>query len=472
MTQGQQPEALRLANALAYCDSSVASQAAAELRRLHAENVTLQQGYDAARLEIDSLQARVQELGAMLRENRSKRIVELEAQLEAIGAGGVEPLRRRECLHQISEPETASQPPAGWVMVPELPDERMERAIAGAFCGTVYEARKAWESGIAAAPKATPVPVVEQEELRDGASYESMNLAVMVLSDCGHSSNYKPLLERVAGRIDRHVERLLTAQHADRAMRAQAAPAAGDWINAREVQSLVRELDVALNGERGAAPQASLCDVVGQVKAEAVKLGRPVLEAPSAVAEPSDFDLRKLWREAGGTFYGPHVETGAMEESKLLPFLRSLATQPAPSHPDDAAVDAMAAAMKAKLAKQRAKGYGGWDTPECTQQRLSDMLRAHVDKGDPVDVANFCAFLAARGEGIAQAAPAAQGDADFEAVRKKLCELQRYSFVLDDDGVVRRVQDRTGNWIEFDAAHELLDPVAVDAARSQAKEGA
>lgn len=43
----------------------------------------------------------------MLRENRSKRIVELEAQLESIGAGGVEPLRRRKCLHQISEPAPA-----------------------------------------------------------------------------------------------------------------------------------------------------------------------------------------------------------------------------------------------------------------------------------------------------------------------------------------------------------------------------
>ena len=73
-----------------------------------------------------------------------------------------------------------------------------------------------------------------------------------------------------------------------------------------------------------------------------------------------------------------------------------------------------------------------------------------------------------------QAAPAAHGDAldaAFEAVRHRLCELQRYSFVLDDDGVVRRVQDRVGNWIEFDDAHALFDPVAVDAARSQAKEG-
>ena len=77
-----------------------------------------------------------------------------------------------------------------------------------------------------------------------------------------------------------------------------------------------------------------------------------------------------------------------------------------PAHPDDAAVDALAAHMKAKLAKQRAKGYGGWDDPGCSQQRLSDMLRDHVAKGDPVDVANFCAFLVARGEGIAQSAPA------------------------------------------------------------------
>lgn len=86
------------------------------------------------------------------------------------------------------------------------------------------------------------------------------------------------------------------------------------------------------------------------------------------------------------------------------------AAQQAAAHPDDAAVDALAALMKAKLAEKRAKGYGGWnDKTQCPQQRLSDMLRAHVDKGDPVDVANFCAMLSARGEGIAAAAE--QGDA-------------------------------------------------------------
>lgn len=75
-------------------------------------------------------------------------------------------------------------------------------------------------------------------------------------------------------------------------------------------------------------------------------------------------------------------------------------TSPAPDeHPDNVAVDKLASAMKAKLAKQRSKGYSGWDT-DCTQERLSQLLREHVDKGDPVDVANFCAFLFYREEGV------------------------------------------------------------------------
>ena len=33
-----------------------------------------------------------------------------------------------------------------------------------------------------------------------------------------------------------------------------------------DMRRLTRELDVALNGEEGAAPQASLCDIVSQVQ--------------------------------------------------------------------------------------------------------------------------------------------------------------------------------------------------------------
>lgn len=75
--------------------------------------------------------------------------------------------------------------------------------------------------------------------------------------------------------------------------------------------------------------------------------------------------------------------------------------EPALPHADDIAVDRFAAAMKEKLAYARAKGRGGWqDKSDCTQQRLSDMLRAHVEKGDPRDVANFCMFLHQREEAI------------------------------------------------------------------------
>lgn len=74
------------------------------------------------------------------------------------------------------------------------------------------------------------------------------------------------------------------------------------------------------------------------------------------------------------------------------------------AHPDDIAVDKFAVAMKAKLAKARAKGMGGWDDKEDLECHLSNLLRSHVEKGDPRDVANFCCFLWNRGESI-QPAP-------------------------------------------------------------------
>lgn len=63
-------------------------------------------------------------------------------------------------------------------------------------------------------------------------------------------------------------------------------------------------------------------------------------------------------------------------------------------HPDDLAVEAFAAVMKAKLAKKREEGYGGWKDPEaCAVEALAWQLIHHVAKGDPADVANFAMFL-------------------------------------------------------------------------------
>ncbi len=73
-------------------------------------------------------------------------------------------------------------------------------------------------------------------------------------------------------------------------------------------------------------------------------------------------------------------------------------------HPDDLAVDRFAAAMKAKLAKKRDEGYGGWDNPEeCTIEHLSQLLASHVAKGDPVDVGNLAMMIHQRGGSIAKA---------------------------------------------------------------------
>lgn len=88
----------------------------------------------------------------------------------------------------------------------------------------------------------------------------------------------------------------------------------------------------------------------------------------------------------------------------------AFASAPAPSqHPDDIAVDKFAEAMKAKMAKQRAKGYSGWDDEnQFPAERLQSMLANHVAKGDPVDVGNFAMMLWNRDERTA--APSQQAE--------------------------------------------------------------
>lgn len=63
-------------------------------------------------------------------------------------------------------------------------------------------------------------------------------------------------------------------------------------------------------------------------------------------------------------------------------------------HPDDAAVDRFAGAMKEKLAKKRAEGRGGWEDPSViSESQLWFMMEDHCHKGDPVDVGNFAMML-------------------------------------------------------------------------------
>lgn len=127
---------------------------------------------------------------------------------------------------------------------------------------------------------------------------------------------------------------------------------------------------------------------------------------------PAEGEWRLAWK--GDTEDGPYAW-----------FVRPMALRPDPvalaatgkqqvgaAHPDDVAVDAFAAAMKAKMADARAKGRGGWEDPaQCSAHDLSRLLRDHVEKGDPRDVANFCMMLWNRQEGIATQVGKVQGGA-------------------------------------------------------------
>lgn len=98
-------------------------------------------------------------------------------------------------------------------------------------------------------------------------------------------------------------------------------------------------------------------------------------------------------------------------------------------HSDDTAVDRFAVAMKEKLAKAREKGRSGWE--QCNPADLSYMLREHVEKGDPRDVANFCMFLWSLGLPI--------GDTVLptdDQIKKAIQELDECE-AFNDDGVTK-----------------------------------
>lgn len=96
-------------------------------------------------------------------------------------------------------------------------------------------------------------------------------------------------------------------------------------------------------------------------------------------------------------------------------------------HFDDVAVDWFSAVMKHKLALARAKGRSGWET--CSPADLSRMLREHVEKGDPRDVANFCMMLWHHGSPIvsapADAAEAREAVANYVMPPVTLLEQQK-----------------------------------------------
>lgn len=97
-----------------------------------------------------------------------------------------------------------------------------------------------------------------------------------------------------------------------------------------------------------------------------------------------------------------------------------------PEYRDSYAVDRFSQAMKGKLSLKRLEGRGGWDRKEeCSAEFLSKLLREHVEKGDPVDVANFCMMLHQRGERITPSPKTRDAAADTDAAQSELDRLRR-----------------------------------------------
>ena len=124
-------------------------------------------------LEIESQHARIAELEALAAGYDAARLenASLQAQLEAIGAGGVEPLRKRECLHQISEPASGEAERAAFVayLTEKFPTVYSEGA-AEHWWDKGHVSALAWQGRAALAAQAQPVGAVPAVDL-EGAGF-------------------------------------------------------------------------------------------------------------------------------------------------------------------------------------------------------------------------------------------------------------------------------------------------------------
>lgn len=71
----------------------------------------------------------------------------------------------------------------------------------------------------------------------------------------------------------------------------------------------------------------------------------------------------------------------------------------AEKYADGILISVTAQAMKIKLDKKREEGRGGWYRSDiCSNEELLKSLKAHIDKGDMIDVINLAAMIHIRNQ--------------------------------------------------------------------------
>lgn len=111
-------------------------------------------------------------------------------------------------------------------------------------------------------------------------------------------------------------------------------------------------------------------------------------------AEARIAELEEQKNKSGEHFYKA-VQYGAKLEAELAKLKGDVLVMPDDLHPDTKAlVLVFASAMAVKLHKAEKKyGYNNsWKSDNWQRECQSDLL-VHVNKGDPLDVANYCAFM-------------------------------------------------------------------------------
>ena len=140
------------------------------------------------------------------------------------------------------------------------------------------------------------------------------------------------------------------------------------------------------------------------------------------------------------------------------------------AHFDDHSVNRFAAVMKGKLASKRLQGRGGWQAPEVPNGYLSRLLREHVDKGDPVDVANLAMMIHQRGERIAPenegATCKAIDKAEADRARLAAANAALQAQVARLVGLLKKSRPSVANmaygWPEDDALVKEIDAALAD----------
>lgn len=225
------------------------------------------------------------------------------------------------CAREIWQKSQAATPPAAQVQGQDF--EEVRREIVAHLVGLELSLMVYLLRDLRAAEASTPISTFAEEIENRLAGYEkakadalSVNpphtLAAQVQgerpevvawrSENGSYTEDRQVAEqRNAHREDPYLPLMTVAQHQRIVAGLELKLCTSDYAydsSMDEIRRLVRELDVLLNGEAGAAKQASLCDLVGQVASVVRAKGAPLL-SPARVEDERDACERWIRQQIG-----------------------------------------------------------------------------------------------------------------------------------------------------------------------------